>query len=142
MLGAVAALIARAFIGVIALGLSGYYATRPICARFRRFVDSRSLAATLTVLVVLLPTLLFAVIAGIRLFTQLQQLLGDTPASSVSARIAGLETAPEAQRGQLIKLVSDPASVLGTSDSMRAAVDGVLGVLQGFFGVLFVASLA
>jgi len=141
-LGAVAALIAHAFVGVIALGLFGYYATRPICARFKRFVDSRSLAATLTVLVVLLPTLVFATIAAIRLFTQVQQLLGNAPAASVITRIAGLEALPQAQREQLIKLVINPASVIGSGDSTWATLDTLLGVLQGLFGVLFVVSLA
>lgn len=141
-LGAVAALIAHAFVGVIALGLFGYYATRPICARFKRFVDSRSLAATLTVLVVLLPTLVFATIAAIRLFTQVQQLLGNAPAASVITRIAGLEALPQAQRDQLIKLVINPASVIGSGDSTWATLDTLLGVLQGLFGVLFVVSLA
>lgn len=142
LLAIVAAYIARAFIGILVLGLFGYYATRPICVRFRRVVNSRSLAAVLTVLTVLLPILMLATVVGIQLFTQLQQLLDGTSVASVVGRIAGLDAVPEAQREQLIAFVRDPTSVTDPGGSLWANAGAVLEVVQGFLGALLLVAIA
>jgi predicted PurR-regulated permease PerM len=142
LLAIVAAYIARAFVGLLVLGVFGYYATRPICVRFRRVVNSRSLAAMLTVITVLLPILVLVTVVGIQLFTQLQQLFDGTPAASVVGRIAGLDAVPEAQRGQLIAFVRDPTSVMEPGGSLWANADSMLEVVQGFLGALLLMAIA
>lgn len=142
LLAIVAAYIARAFIGIIVLGVFGYYATRPICVRFRRLVNSRSLAAILTVFTVLLPILVLAMVVGIQLFTQLEQLFDGTSIASVVGRIAGLDAVPEAQREQLIAFVREPTSVLGQGGSFWPNAGALLEVMQGFFGALLLVTIA
>lgn len=138
----VAAYIARAFVGILVLGLFGYYATRPICVRFRRVVNSRSLGAMLTVITVLLPILVLATVVGIQLFTQLQQLFDGTSVASVVGQIAGLDAVPEAQREQLIAFVRDPTSVMDPGGSLWANAGALLEVIQGFLGALLLVAIA
>ena len=53
-----AAYVGHAFVGILVLGVFGYYATRPICVRVSEVVDSDRLAATATVLVILVLLLI------------------------------------------------------------------------------------
>ncbi|QLG26967.1 AI-2E family transporter [Halorarum halophilum] len=76
ILAGAAAFIAHSFVGILVLGVFGYYATRPICRRLATYVDSDSLAAGLTVTLVLLPVVLVLFYAGFQLLQQAQQLLG------------------------------------------------------------------
>jgi len=142
LLAIVAAYIARAFVGILVLGLFGYYATRPICGRFRGVVNSRSLAAILTVLTVLLPILVLASVVSIQLFTQLQQLLDGTSMASIVGRIAGLDAVPVAQREQLIAFVRNPTSVIDQGGSLWANAGALLEVIQGFLGGMLLIAIA
>ena len=99
LLGA-AAFIAHSFVGILALGVFGYYATRPICGRFRRIVDSERWAATLTVLVVLLPTLLLVLLAIVRLVRGIQALAERTDAPLLAGQLGQLELLPSTQRAR------------------------------------------
>jgi predicted PurR-regulated permease PerM len=81
VLAGVALFIIYSVVGMLVLGLFGYYATRPICHRYGTVVESNWLAAALTVVTVLLPVFALSIYAVVRVFQQIQR-LSSTRASS------------------------------------------------------------
>lgn len=99
------------FVGMLVLGLFGYYATRPICKRIERVIDSDWIAAALTVLAVLIPLLLLVVYTGIQGIHQIHQSFGGSAVSELAAAVVGLDAIPFEQRQQLITAIRNPLSV-------------------------------
>ena len=142
-LGAVVAYVVGSFIGLVVLGLFGYYATRPICVRLRSVTGSRSLAATLTALSVIVPILLLFAIVGLRLFQAVRSQFGDgNVVGTLIARITGVDALTPDQREQLITLLSNPTSVLDAGGSLWSNLGTVVTTLQGVVGGLFLLGLA
>ncbi|WP_135819649.1 AI-2E family transporter [Halostella litorea] len=109
-LGVVAAYIAQAFVGMLVLGAFGYYATRPIYRRVSVAVDSDGIAATLTVLAVLVPVVLLLLYAGFQLFQAVQDLTG----SATGGPLLGgyLNALPDQQRQAVLSVVENPRQAL------------------------------
>ncbi|WP_238993985.1 AI-2E family transporter [Halobellus captivus] len=142
-LGVVVAYVVSSFVGLVVLGLFGYYATRPICVRLQSVVNSRQLAAVLTALAVLVPTLGIFVFAGLRLLQSVQQRFdGGGLIGPLIVRIIGIDALPETQRDWLISLLVNPASVLEMGGSFWSNIDTALTALQGVFGGLLLLGLA
>jgi predicted PurR-regulated permease PerM len=142
LLGA-AAFIAHSFVGILVLGTFGYYATRPISNRIEGLVDSKRISATITALVVLTPVLLLLAYAGLRIFTQVQQAFEGTGVTQFVARFTGLAGLPDEQRGQLLSIVQDPASLLGGSGgSFWSQIQPALQAFNLFLGGLLLISLS
>ncbi|WP_425604210.1 AI-2E family transporter [Halobellus salinisoli] len=143
VLGVAVAYVVSSFVGLIVLGLFGYYATRPICVRLRSVVNSRQLAAVLTALAVLVPILAIFVFAGLRLLQSVQQRFdGGGLIGSLIVRIIGIDALPEAQREWLISLLVNPTSVLDMGGSFWSNIGTALTALQGVIGGLLLLGLA
>lgn len=143
LLAAVALFIAHSFVGILVLGLFGYYATRPIRTRFERVIDSDGLAAALTVSIVLIPILLLTLYAGIRMLQQLRRLFDESAVSMLTSRIFGLDTVPSAENLSPEALLRDPPSVSELTDLLTgAAVQQGIQVLDVAFGTLMLIALA
>jgi predicted PurR-regulated permease PerM len=141
LLAGVAAFIAQSFVGILVLGLFGYYATRPIRTRIRRVIESRTVAAALTVLSVLVPVFVLLLYAVIRLFQQLQSLLDESVVAMLTAEL-GIEAIPSGDFGPEA-LLGDPPSVDELADLLSgSAVQQGLDVLGAVSGTLILVALA
>jgi predicted PurR-regulated permease PerM len=135
--------LAYSFVGILVLGLFGYYATRPICDRMSRLVDSDRIAAALTVLVVLLPILLLVLYAGVQVVTSIDRAFGGTALSALAAQVAGFDSIPLEQRAQLLSIISDPLSLGSALErSIWSNVETGLEVLKGVFGAILLLGLS
>jgi len=142
-LGAVAIFIAHSFIGILVLGLFGYYATRPIRTRFETVSESNGLVASLTVLTVLLPVLVLTLYAGIRLFQQLNRVLDESVVSMLTSQIAGLDAVSDAEDLSPEALLRDPPSVDELTDLLSgSAVEQGVQVADMVFGTFMLVALA
>ena len=144
-LGLVAAYLAYSFIGVIVLGVFGYYATRPICRRFARYTDSPGLAAVTTVVVVVVPILLLVVYTGFRIYQQVRRLLFSDSSESIATylNVSALPADQQAMVSSLLRnpaqLVSQPRQVLDLLPTLLQ--QGTL-VFNAVFGGLLLVALA
>ncbi|MBX0322034.1 AI-2E family transporter [Halomicroarcula sp. F13] len=128
---------------MLVLGVFGYYATRPICDRIGAVVDSDRVAATVTVLVVLVPTLLVLVSLVAQTLRRLQRLLNGPGVGRLAGTLETVEALSAAQRTQLRTLVTDPLSVLGGQNgALLSNGDVLLGAIQGVFGTVMTLALA
>lgn len=66
-LAAVGAFIAYSFIGLLVVGVFGYYATRPMYRQVEEVIDSDGIAAGVTVALIVVPILLISVYAGFQI---------------------------------------------------------------------------
>jgi len=142
-LGGLAALIASTFLDLLTLGLFGYYATRPISDRVGDAVSSDRLAATVTVLTVLVPVSLVAIYAGLRILRLVRRRFGGSAVSVFTERFGDFEAVPG-------WLLSSPERLLATPPSLgRLAgvlsgprLERALGLLGTVFDTLLLLALA
>ncbi|MBV0922669.1 AI-2E family transporter [Halomicroarcula limicola] len=141
-LGVALAFVAARFVGILVLGLFGYYATRPISRRMSRLVDSDRLAATFTVLVVLLPILLVLSFLAATAAGRVRQLLNGQVSSSFLRQIPALDSLSPVQREQLRTLLNNPTTVLsGQGGALLSNTEFVMQVLQTAFNALLILGL-
>jgi predicted PurR-regulated permease PerM len=166
-LAVAAAYVGHAFVGILVLGVFGYYATRPICVRVSEVVDSDRLAATATVLVILVPVLALLAYASYEVVQQVQQVTGTSQLTSMTARLvdtgagsaAGGNAAPAANAtsaangtaaggsgsagGAAGSLPADPiATIQQLPASPMAALQKLAALLQATFGLLVLLGLS
>ncbi|WP_415380209.1 AI-2E family transporter [Halosimplex sp. TS25] len=111
VLAAAAAYIAYEFVGLLVVGIFGYYATRRICNRIGDAVDSDALAAGATVLIVLLPIIAFTLYATFQVALAVQGLLGDAvDPLTFAAQQFGLGEVPEDERAMLEQVMQNPGA--------------------------------
>ncbi|SEO65872.1 Predicted PurR-regulated permease PerM [Halogranum amylolyticum] len=131
------------FIDILVLGVFGYYATRPVCDRFSRVVDSDRIAAALTIAVVLLPALLLVIYASTQVFQQLQHLVGGSSTSMLVSRVFGLDALSAAERAQLLSTLENP---LSGSSSLQGSLESILRkalqAVQMVFGAVVLLALS
>ena len=139
ILAAAALFIAHAFVGVLALGLFGYYAIRPIANRFGMVIESKRIAAGLTALTVLVPVLVLTIYAVIRMFQQIQQQVDENVISIVVSYIFDIDLG----EGGLISLLRNPPSLYQLIDQLSgSAVQQGLEALNILFGTVLLLALA
>ncbi len=137
------AFVAARFTGILVLGVFGYYATRPICRRMRKLVDSNRLAAAFTALVVLLPIFLLLSVLVVRAVQRVQQFLNGSDAVSLLGQLPSLDSLSSAQRQQLRTLLSDPTALLsGQGGALLSNGDLILQALQATFNTILILGLA
>jgi predicted PurR-regulated permease PerM len=143
LLAGTALFIGHSFVGLLVLGLFGYYATRPICDHVSTVVDSESLAAVLTVLTVLVPVFLVVFYAGYRILQQLQRRTNEGVVSMLTSQFMGLEAVPGTDETDPSVLLQHPPS-LGrlTSLSSWSGVEQAMSALNGVFGGVLLIALA
>ncbi|NHN49735.1 AI-2E family transporter [Halostella sp. JP-L12] len=140
-LAAAAAFIAYSFVGLIALGVFGYYATRPVYQRLKAVIDRDGLAAWLTLLLVLGPILIMLGYAGVRTFQQAQAWFGSP--EQVPLLGAQLQSMAGYERETLLAAVENPSEIL---QNPRETVPRILRagrqVFSAVFGTLLLLSLS
>jgi len=141
LLAAVAAYLAWQFVGLLVLGVFGYYATRPISDRVGEVVDTDWLAAGITVLLVLVPVIALSLYAGYQLFVALQGFLtGTVDPIALLGQYFGLGDISLAERQSLLNTIESPGefvsnprqkalTVLQTGRTVVSAVAGTLLLL-------------
>ncbi|MXR40538.1 AI-2E family transporter [Halobaculum sp. WSA2] len=138
-LAAAAVFIGHSFVGVLVLGLFGYYATRPICNRFTAAFGSKRLAAGATALAVLLPIVLLSLYAGVRMVQQIRRQFDETVFSMLGSRVSGVDIEGDGP-GSLLR---DPPSIDQLTDLLfGSALQQGLNVLDALFGTILLLSLA
>jgi predicted PurR-regulated permease PerM len=139
VLAGAALFIAHSFLGILVLGLFGYYATRPIRTRFERAIESRRVAAGLTALIVLIPVVVLTLYAGIRMFQQVQRQFDDGAISTFVSQTIGLDVG----EGGAASLLRNPPSIDRLMDLLfGSAVQQGLHALDLLLGVSLVLSLS
>lgn len=141
-LGSVALFVGYSFVGILVLGLFGYYATRPICARFDRRVDSHAVAAGLTVATVLVPLFVLTLYALVRVFRQIQRQLEGSVISMLVSELVG-PTAVDEDGVSLTALLEEPPSLAELTDLLFGAeVQQGVRVVDAVFGTGLLLALA
>ncbi|WP_225334865.1 AI-2E family transporter [Halomicrobium urmianum] len=105
-LAVVAGYIAYSFVGILVLGVFGYYATRPIYRELRGVIDSDGLVATATIVLVLGPILLLLAYTGFRVFSEIGQLVGESGQQQLLG--GALEALTDQQRQAVLSAVENP----------------------------------
>jgi predicted PurR-regulated permease PerM len=137
----VAGFITYSFVGMVVLGIFGYYATRPIDRRIETVVDSEGLSASLTVLVVLVPLVAVLFYAGFRIFTQARDTLGG--ATAFGALEDGLGILPEEGSSSLTALLENPGQLpADPQGTTQTILQTGMEAASALFGGLLLVGLA
>ncbi|WP_227380759.1 AI-2E family transporter [Haladaptatus halobius] len=141
VLALVAAFIAYSFVGMLVLGIFGYYATRPIYRRLTAITDSDGLVAALTIIVVLLPIILLALYAGFQVFQQVQQFLSNTTNSTLLADYLGALS--NEQRQTVLSAIQNPRQVItNPQQTLQTGLQVGLTVTSAIIGAMLLLALA
>lgn len=143
VLGVLTALIGHRFLGLFTLGVFGYYATRPICDRVEGTVESDGVAATATVLTVLVPVFLIAIYTGLQLLKQARRRFDDGAVAVFTDRFGNFEAVPGWLTASPERLLRNPPSlgeVTGLLSGPR--FEQILGLLGTAFDTLLLLGLA
>jgi predicted PurR-regulated permease PerM len=89
VLGVAVALFVASFVGTVVLGLFIYYGVRPLHRRLERWIDRRGVAASLTVLFVVLPVVALIGYAGLVAGREFAAVAGPTVTDAVLGRLPG-----------------------------------------------------
>jgi predicted PurR-regulated permease PerM len=128
------------FVGTFVFGLFVYYGARPVNRWIQHRVDSRALAATATLLFIVLPTLSLLGYTGFVAFRELAALAGPDAIDTALGRLPGnqqsvagtLRNLP--QLGQLSGVQQQLTAVLGTLGAVsNAALHLTLALTFAFF---------
>lgn len=139
----VALFIAHSFVGLLVLGVFGYYATRPICDHLSSVVDSERLAAILTVLAVLVPVFGVVLYAGFEILRQLQRRFDEGLVSMLTSRLTNLEAIPGTEETSLSVILRNPPSLAQLPPrSFGPGLEQAAHVLDAVFGTLLLLVLA
>jgi len=141
-LGLLLGAIVVAFVGTFALGLFFYYAVRPVFRQIQRRIGSRSVAASLTLLFVVVPGVVLVSYVGLIAFQELTAFAGPELTEAITER---LPTDPEL----LMVAVTDPIelfqrlqSVSGIGDFLLTGVGAVGIVANGMLHLTLASALA
>ncbi|ESP89683.1 AI-2E family transporter [Candidatus Halobonum tyrrellensis] len=142
VLFAAAMFIVHSFVGMISLGVFGYYATRPIYRKIDTYIDTDRLAAGLTVTFVIGPIILLALYTGFRAFQRVQTFLGDG-GGSLLRQFVNLDALTPGQRDSLQAAIQNPQSLLSAPQQTVQEVFSVgLNAISAAFGGLLLIGLA
>ncbi|WP_277540158.1 AI-2E family transporter [Haloarcula laminariae] len=135
--------IGHRFVGLLALGLFGYYATRPISDRVGELVESDGLAAALTVLTVLVPVFLVATYAGLQLLQQVRRRFDRGVVAMLTNRFGNVDAVPAWLPSSPERLLANPPSLAQVTEFLSGSrLEQVLGLLGTVFDGLLLVGLA
>lgn len=117
------------FIGTFVLGVFVYYGARPVNRRVRRRVGSRSRAATITLLFIVLPTLALLGYAGFVAWGEFTAVLGPDAVNLLLRRLPGNQQSLAGVMGNLPQLVNRLGQISGIRQALTSAL-GVLGTIS------------
>ncbi|MFC4356717.1 AI-2E family transporter [Halobium salinum] len=144
VLGAAAAYIAYSFVGMLVLGVFGYYATRPVFRRLGEVVDSDRIAAGVTVSLVVVPIVGLSLYAGFQLVQQAQGLLLEsTGLVKLLQQYFGFGSLPSGQRERLLTLLQNPRGLVSQpGQSARSLLQTGGAAASAVFGTLLLLALS
>ncbi|WP_231186663.1 AI-2E family transporter [Haladaptatus sp. DYF46] len=141
LLALVAGFVAYSFVGMVVLGVFGYYATRPIYRRVNVIFDSDGLVAGLTLLVVFLPIFLLILYAGFHLFQQAQQAFGGATDTALVTNYLG--ALPQEQQQQVLTAMQHPQQfVSNPQKTVQTVLQSGVQVTSGVIGALMLIALS
>ena len=120
LLTLVAAYVAYSFVGMLVLGVFGYYATRPIYRRLSGITNSDGVSAGLTLLVVFLPTVVLTLYAGFQLVSRAQSVFGNTTDSALVTQYLG--ALPKGQQRTVLEALHHPRHLLSNPQTTVTTV--------------------
>ncbi|HET7324933.1 MAG TPA: AI-2E family transporter [Halococcus sp.] len=145
LLAVFAAFLLYSFVGMIVLGVFGYYATRPICRRLSRVINSSGLAAGATVLLVVVPILLLVIYTAFRIVGKVRRFI-DTGGPAAFGKYLDLGALPAAQRKTVASLLQNPSQLLSQPDQLTQTLPTLLRegtqLFQAVFGGILLVALA
>ena len=142
VLAGAAAFLAYSFIGMVVLGVFGYYATRPIHRRLADVIDSDGIAAGLTISLVVVPVVLLVLYTGFQVSQQVQTFLGGPAAGSVWAFLDLGRLPNEGQRTLSSILQNPQQSFSSPRQTLRTILQLGARVLSSVFGALLLIALS
>lgn len=143
VLAIVATYIAYSFVGMIVLGVFGYYATRPIYRRLKKRIDSDGFAAGLTITLVLLPIIVLMFYAGFQAFQQAQQVLGGSTGFALTWEYFNLEALSNTQRETFVSALQNPSQFISNPrQTLQTVLQAGRRVLSAVVGTLLLLGLA
>jgi predicted PurR-regulated permease PerM len=145
VLALAAAYLTYSFIGMVSLGVFGYYATRPIYERIDDRVGSDGAAAWITVGLIIVPVVLLSLYAGFRVLQQAHLFLssGGTDAAGLVGQFVDVDALTKSQRQSLNALLDDPTKVLSNPQStLKSALSVGVKATQAVLGGLVLVSLS
>ncbi|SHG40103.1 AI-2E family transporter [Halobaculum gomorrense] len=119
----VVGLFVYSFVGTLVFGLFVYYGARPIRRAVERRVDDRSVAATLTMLALVLPLLVLVGYAGVVAFREFATVVGPDAVQAVLSRLPGDPRSVSA-------VLRDPRAFLRRLDRLGALREQALAVVR------------
>jgi predicted PurR-regulated permease PerM len=141
LLALVAGYVAYSFVGMLVLGVFGYYATRPIYRRVSIVTDSDGVIAGLTLLVVFLPIALLMFYAGFHLFQQAQQVFGSTTDAALVTNYLG--TLPKAQQQQILTAMQNPQQLVSNPQkTVQTMLQAGVQVTSAVIGAIMLIALS
>lgn len=117
------------FIGTFIFGLFVYYGARPINRRIQHRVDSRAIAATVTLLFIVLPTLALLGYTGFVAFREFTTFLGPETIDTALERVPGNQQSLGAALQNLPRFAEQLGQVSGLQQGLLRAV-GALGTIS------------
>ena len=126
---AIVGLFFLSFIGTFIFGLFVYYGARPINRRIQHGVDSRALAATVTLLFIVLPTLALLGYTGFVAFREATAFLGPEAINTALERVPGDQQSLGAALQNLPRFAEQLGQVSGLQQGLIRAV-GLLGMVS------------
>ena len=145
ILGLVAVYLAYSFVGMIVLGVFGYYATRPICRRFARYTNSSGIAAVTTVVVVVVPILLLVIYTSFRIYQQVRRFLFSDDSAGIVTYF-DVNSLPADQQEMVTSVLRNPTQLVSQPSQITDILPTLLQqgtvVVNAIFGGLLLLALA
>ena len=126
---AIVGLFFLSFVGTFVFGLFVYYGARPVNRWIQSRVDSRAVAATITLLFIVLPTLALLGYTGIVAFREFTAVVGPDAVGTVLERLPGNQQSIAGALQNLPQLASQLGQISGVQQGLITAL-GVLGTIS------------
>lgn len=144
-LTATAVFLAYSFVGLIGLGVFGYYAARPIYRRLAAVIDADGIAAGITLSVLVIPVILLVFYTGFQLVQQIQQFLGTASGTApLIEQYLGLGPLSNQQQQALQSLLQRQSGqfINNPRQVVRTLLQSGLRVVGAITGALVLLALA
>ncbi|WP_049901916.1 AI-2E family transporter [Halococcus agarilyticus] len=126
---AIVGLFFLSFVGTFVFGLFVYYGARPVNRRIQSRVDSRVIAATVTLLFIVLPTLALLGYTGVVAFREFTTFAGPGAVDTVLNRLPGNQQSIAGALRNLPQLARRLGQVSGVQQGLTTAL-GTLGAIS------------
>ncbi|HET7322877.1 MAG TPA: hypothetical protein VFJ06_00935 [Halococcus sp.] len=143
VLAGAAIFLTYSFIGLVVLGIFGYYAARPIYRHLSAAIDTDGIAAGITLSVLIVPVILLVFYAGFQLVQQVQQFFGAGIGSFVRQYL-GLGSLSNQQQRALTALLQQQSGqfINNPRQALRTVFQLGVRIVSAIVGTLLMLALA